>query len=216
MKLNNRKCETLIFLDRSFIYILDEFKGVEFILNKADLRKEMLRTLQAQNAAEKLLIEQNIQSQLINSKLWETSEVIGITISQGLEWDTRPIIEAAWRAGKKVCVPKCLPERKELVFYQLESYDDLEVVYFNLLEPKPVEENKVHKEAIDLLIVPGLIFDERGYRIGFGGGYYDRFLVGFPNQTVSLISNKQLIEKVPNESFDIAVNKMITETGFVK
>ncbi|WP_368652084.1 5-formyltetrahydrofolate cyclo-ligase [Ornithinibacillus sp. 4-3] len=185
-------------------------------MDKKQLRKQMISTLLEQAQDEKLLIEQTLQNTLFNSLLWENAKSIGITISQGMEWDTRPIIEAAWRAGKSVCVPKCDPKSKELTFYTFESYDQLESVYFNLLEPKPVKENRLAKDQIDLLFVPGLIFDEDGYRIGFGGGFYDRFLVDFPNKTISLISHKQLIDAVPKEKYDISVQHIITERGFVK
>lgn len=157
--------------------------------------------------------EQKLMEHLLESELWKQAAMIGITMAQAFEWNTKPIIEAAWDQGKKVCIPKCNPQEKKLTFYQLQNYDQLEVVYYNLLEPKPSETEKTEKMKIDLLIVPGIVFDKQGFRIGFGGGYYDRFLTDFANETVSLASTMQLVDHVPSESFDIPVKHIITENG---
>src|SRR5699024_5815524 len=112
--------------------------------------------------------------------------------------------------------PKCYPNDKALKFYKLTSYNELEVVYYRLQEPDPERTTYIHKNDIDLLIVPGLLYNKEGYRIGFGGGYYDRFLVDFPHMTVSLASQYHVMEKMPVEMHDISVDYVITEKGFMK
>ncbi|HLQ72437.1 MAG TPA: 5-formyltetrahydrofolate cyclo-ligase, partial [Bacillota bacterium] len=139
----------------------------------------------------------------------------GITVSGGFEWDTYNIIEKAWQQGKAVCVPKCYPKEQKMIFYRFQSFGELEVVYYNLKEPKPIEANKVKKNDLDLIIVPGLLFDSSGYRIGFGGGYYDRFLTDYRGQTVALTSSQLLIDSIPKESHDMAVSHIITEKGII-
>ncbi len=153
--------------------------------------------------------------QLIDSSLWAKAGVVGITVSQGFEWNTRPIIEKGWEQGKTVCVPKCFPKDKSMEFYRLDNFDQLETVYYNLLEPKPEATEKVDKNTMDLLIVPGVLFDKKGYRIGFGGGYYDRFLRDFENETISLAARMQLVKEVPTEEFDLPVRCVISEDGVV-
>src|SRR5699024_7389164 len=111
---------------------------------------------------------------------------------------------------------KCFPKEKRLVFYKFTSYDELEIVYYNLKEPRPLKTNEMDKDHIDLIIVPGLVYDQEGYRIGFGGGYYDRFLANYANETVSLAGQIQMVTNVPSESFDIPVNHIITENGHIK
>ncbi|WP_373892819.1 5-formyltetrahydrofolate cyclo-ligase [Virgibacillus sp. CBA3643] len=185
-------------------------------MDKLQLRKSTIAKLKNIPEEDKQAIERKLAERLVSSTLWNEADRVGITMSQGFEWDTTPIIEAAWEHNKIVCVPKCIPQEKKLTFYQLDSYDQLEVVYYNLLEPKPVETRKIDKAAIDLLIVPGLIFDKGGFRIGFGGGYYDRFLMDYPNETASLLHGSQLVEKVPTEEFDLAINHLITEDGIDK
>lgn len=185
-------------------------------MDKSQLRKDTLEQLKQMPETERQAMITKLTDQLIESNSWKQATTIGVTISQGLEWDTKPIIETAWGQGKTVCVPKCQPKEKGLVFYQFHTYEQLETVYYRLLEPKPEESKRLEKYQIDLLIVPGLLFDRKGFRIGFGGGYYDRFLHDFPNETLSLTSEQQLVEHLPAESFDIPVNHIITENGLVK
>ena len=185
-------------------------------MTKIQLRKTTLEILKNISKRERNIIEQKLKKHLMNSDLWKQATTIGITMAKGFEWRTKPIIEEAWRQGKQVCVPKCDPEEKKLTFYQLQEYEQLEIVYYQLLEPNPEKTTKVEKSQIDLLIVPGIVFDEQGFRIGFGGGYYDRFLADFPNENVSLVSTQQLLDHVPSESFDIPVNHIITENGMFK
>ncbi|WP_099158509.1 5-formyltetrahydrofolate cyclo-ligase [Virgibacillus ndiopensis] len=185
------------------------------MLDKLQLRKSAIAKLKKIKENEKRAIEQKLKHYLTTSAAWENATTIGITVSQGFEWNTKPLIEEAWEQGKIVCVPKCEPKEKLLTFYQLKSYDQLEIVYYNLLEPKPKETKKVDKNDIDLLVVPGLVFAKNGIRIGFGGGYYDRYLTNFLNQTISLASIHQLVDSLPFESFDIPVNQLVTENGII-
>lgn len=161
-------------------------------------------------------ITNDMAAQLFASKLWKEAKVVGVTVSGGFEWDTAAIIEQGWQDGKTIAVPKCIPEFRRLEFYKLESFHQLENSFYNLQEPDPEQTSRVEKQEMDLLIVPGLAFDKRGYRVGFGGGYYDRFLTDFPNSTISIFYSKQLLDHLPNESFDIPVQALLTERGFIK
>lgn len=87
--------------------------------------------------------------------------------------------------------------------------------YFGLDEPDVKKTTPVKKDAIDLLIVPGLVFTKKGYRVGFGGGYYDRYLTDFTQPTVSLVHTKQFVEDFPIEPFDIPVQYLVTEKGII-
>lgn len=154
--------------------------------------------------------------ELFQSLHWQKTHTIGITISKGKEVDTSKIIEQAWKEGKKVAVPKCYPNHKEMEFRYIHSFNQLESVYFGLLEPIISETNLCEKNEIDLMIVPGIVFDKNGYRIGYGGGYYDRYLKSFQNHTLSLAFSCQLVEKVPTEDHDIPVSMIVTEQGLIK
>ncbi|QKY69460.1 5-formyltetrahydrofolate cyclo-ligase [Lentibacillus sp. CBA3610] len=185
-------------------------------MEKTELRKDIIHRLNNLSLSERDRIEQSLTEHLVTSDIWKQSEVIGITVSHGMEWNTRSIIEKAWQEGKTVCVPKCWPRERQLDFRIIDYFNQLESVYYNLWEPKPDETGKVMKNIIELLVVPGLLFDKNGYRIGFGGGYYDRFLIDFPNLKLSLAANRQIAEELPVEPFDIPVDEIITESGFIE
>ncbi|MGP4107269.1 5-formyltetrahydrofolate cyclo-ligase [Virgibacillus sp. L01] len=185
-------------------------------MDKTELRKNAISMLKSISKSERKNIEEKLKQNVVESDVWKQSEVVGITISNGFEWNTKPIIETAWDEGKAICVPKCRPKERKLDFYRINTYEQLEVVYYNLLEPIPEETQRIDKGIINLLIVPGLLFDRNGFRIGFGGGYYDRFLSDFPNNRISMASNAQIVEGLPSEPFDIPVDKIITESEFLR
>lgn len=185
-------------------------------MDKKDIRKQVIERLSKITTNERIQIEKQMHELLFSSDMWKKARTIGVTIHQaGVEWDTEVIIKQAWKEGKIVAVPKCIHKDRSMQFYDFRSFDELEVVYFNLKEPIPREDRLINKHAIDLLIVPGVVFDREGFRIGFGGGYYDRFLVDYRHVTVSLASTVQLIEEVPKETHDIAVQLLITEEGIM-
>ncbi|MCT2537562.1 5-formyltetrahydrofolate cyclo-ligase [Aquibacillus koreensis] len=185
------------------------------MLEKEMLRKEAKQRLAQITELDRASIEKNMLHHLLHSEIWNKANRIAITISQPYEWSTKEIIRAAWEQGKKVCIPKCYPVKKEMIFYDFSSFKELESVYFNLYEPIPNTDLKQDKNDIDLIIVPGILFDLEGYRIGHGGGYYDRYLKGYHGDTLSLASTFQVIKEIPREHFDIAVQVIVTEEGFL-
>lgn len=144
------------------------------------------------------------------------AQVIGITLSSFPEVDTWELIEELWARGKQVVVPKCNPSTRSMTFYQIDSFDQLEVVYMNLQEPIPALTQKVIPSNIDMLIVPGVVFISTGYRIGFGGGYYDRFLSDYNNTTLSMAFDCQVVETIPVEEYDLPVKWILTETRIIE
>jgi len=152
----------------------------------------------------------SIAKLLTASQLWKDSKVIGMTVSKVPEVNTIQLIEHAWKEGKEVCVPKCHPSAKTMTFRKITSFDQLEVVYYGLKEPREQITKEVNKEEIDLLLVPGLMYSENGYRLGFGGGYYDRYLKDYNHLTCSLAFPIQLVDDLPIEPFDLPVQYIFT------
>lgn len=185
-------------------------------MSKEALRKAMLNTLSQMTEMERKNVEKAIQRHLFDSSLWKQAETVGVTLSMDKEWDTKAIIEHAWLEGKKVCVPKSIHKTRGLHFYEITSFKQVEKGYFNLSEPIVSETERIEDSAIDLLIVPGLVFTDSGYRIGFGGGYYDRFLEDFGQTTLSLMHSTQQVDFFPIEAHDIPVQHLITEKGLIK
>lgn len=156
-----------------------------------------------------------IKDRLVTSTEFSKAEIIGITISRFPEVDTRPIIEAAWALGKQVAVPKCNRQTKAMDFRLLKSFENLEVVFLNLREPIISETKSVPVDEIDLQIVPGVVYSDSGYRIGFGGGYYDRYMLDFQGDSLSLAFQCQTGKLVPVEEHDIPIEKIFTESGII-
>lgn len=181
-------------------------------MDKSTLRKTILHKLNtleinvhndhSNHIHNKVLVEEKIQN----------AQVVGITMSSFPEVDTWNLIKKLWAMGKQVAIPKCEPATREMTFYKFISFDQLEVVYMKLKEPIPSLTKKVDPTQIDVLIVPGVVFNMQGYRIGFGGGYYDRFLSGYNGATFALAFDIQIVNEIPIERFDLPVQCILTES----
>ncbi|MCO7128305.1 5-formyltetrahydrofolate cyclo-ligase [Sporolactobacillus shoreicorticis] len=152
-----------------------------------------------------------IRNRLFATSLWQEAGTIGITLSIGREIETMAIITKAWTEAKRVAVPKCNPNSRTLSFYILQTFSQLDSGFYGLMEPNTSMTEAINKKSLDLLIVPGIVFNHQGYRIGYGGGYYDRFLSDYEGVTVSLLLESQLVGEIPVERHDQHVDWMITE-----
>lgn len=185
--------------------------------SKESIRKAMQAAFSQLDEKRHQDISKQLQTALFQTDLWKNAQTIGTYLSIEKEWDTRNIVGQALKEGKRVAVPKTIPDTKELVFYEMDEWADInEKGYFGLDEPDVTRTRPVEKDALDLLIVPGLVFTTSGYRIGFGGGYYDRYLDDFIHPTVSLVHSKQFVESFPLEAHDIPVQYLVTEHGLLK
>ncbi|AIY73510.1 5-formyltetrahydrofolate cyclo-ligase [Bacillus anthracis] len=180
---------------------------------KLRLRKQIIEHMNSLSKERYTTLSEQIAFSLYGQKEWAEAKIIGITLSMEHEVNTYPIIEKAWEEGKKVVVPKCNKETRTMSFRQISNFDQLETVYMNLREPIPALTEEVNADEIDLQIVPGVAYTERGERIGYGGGYYDRYLVHHKGKTLSLAYSFQMVEYIPVEPFDKNVEKIITEKG---
>src|SRR4051794_39850811 len=151
---------------------------------KQKLRKEIRERLASIPKALYEHYSYTIAQTLYQDPLWSSARTVGITISNSPEVDTYQIIRKAWDEGKRIVTPKCLPKERKMDFRVLDRFDQLESVYFGLLEPIESKTKRVDPKEIDLVIVPGLGFDKNGFRLGVGGGYYDRFLQGYSGNTL--------------------------------
>ncbi|HWO96036.1 MAG TPA: 5-formyltetrahydrofolate cyclo-ligase [Bacillus sp. (in: firmicutes)] len=182
---------------------------------KSVSRKKIKERLQSLSVEQYKTWSECIANMLYTTAWWREANVIALTVSRGREVSTIPIIERAWASGKKVVIPKCNSQDYTMEFYCITSFSQLETVYFGLKEP--IVEQTIHykPEEIDLMIVPGVVFSGSGYRIGYGGGYYDRYLAHFQGAKISLAFTVQLQKEIPVESHDIPVEAVITNEGIM-
>ncbi|WP_026584499.1 5-formyltetrahydrofolate cyclo-ligase [Bacillus sp. J33] len=178
---------------------------------KKKIRKEMLAKLKELQKPEHEQRSYEIARRLYQNPLWLDARTIAITVSNPPEPETWQIIRKAWEEGRRVAVPKCIPKTKQMVFRKLERFSELESVYYGLWEPIEASTKEVPGEEIDTMIVPGLAYLKNGYRLGFGGGYYDRFLENYKGKTLSLAFSFQVIETLPVEEHDRPVDVIITD-----
>jgi 5-formyltetrahydrofolate cyclo-ligase len=129
-------------------------------------------------------------------------------VSYGNEINTVPILTELWRRGKQVSVPRIISKTEGMEMVSIQSMADLSEGKYGILAPS--NEVPAITKSPDVILVPGLAFDREGYRIGYGGGFYDRFLALHPTSyTIALAYKKQMVQSLPREPFDISVDEVI-------
>lgn len=176
---------------------------------KAELRKQVLQEMKAIPREQKQAMDQALTDQFLKHPFYQEAKVIATYLSFPHEFQTQELIEQALKDGKKVLIPKTYPKgRMDFVVYNSQQ---LVKTSFGLLEPQGDLE-VVEPSQIDLIHVPGLVFTTEGYRIGYGGGYYDRYLKHFPDHTLSMIYPCQVQQFMP-ENHDIPVQEVLVDEG---
>lgn len=178
---------------------------------KKDLR-EKYRKIRTQMSFEQKREKDNaIYNKIINSKFYIKADIIYCFVSTSIEIDTHRLIYKSLKDGKKVAVPKCLDDDGRMKFYYIKSMKDLKKGKFSLLEPQ-INKCKVANEYKNsICIVPGFSFDPYGYRLGYGKGYYDRFLSKYSATKIGICYNSCVCNKLPHGKYDVAVNYLFTE-----
>ncbi len=147
-----------------------------------------------------------------NTEIYKNAEAIMIYQSIKSEAPTEKLIEKMLASGKRVFVP--VTGGKEIL--GAEIFSDTRYIKGAFGIPEPECFREVNKKEIDMILVPGLLFSEKGGRLGYGGGYYDRFLSDFSGIKIGLAFDKQLIKAFPLEKHDILMDYILTEKGLIK
>jgi len=180
---------------------------------KIQIRREIQKIRDSMPRNDKESKDKKILNFLFNWNIYQEAKTIFCYVSFRSEINTLDIIKDALTRGKRVCVPKVLPEMNLMKPFLIKDPNkDLKKGFYGILEPDE-KCPEVNPEEIDLIIVPGLAFTHEGYRIGYGGGFYDRFLSNSESITCSLAYDFQLYDELPVKDFDIPVDYLITESG---
>lgn len=180
--------------------------------DKRGIRKFVKEKRESLTGDEKERLDNIIFNKVISSKEYKESKIIFIFVSYGSEVDTHRIAKQALRDEKIVCVPKIISKQEGMSIVEIKRFEDLEPSSYGILEPKD-DEFKVNEASIDVSFLPGLAFDKRGGRVGYGGGFYDRFLrkARKDSPKIGLAYSFQIFEKVPMEQNDEFIDGIITD-----
>ena len=178
-------------------------------MTKEELRKTFRE--QRNSLTDKTKKSQMITKNIISSPIFQNASVVMLYRSAKGEVETDVLWQICKEQGKTCVFPKCV-SKTEMIAVLAESEGDFSVSGFGILEP--TSDEAFLKEQIDLIIVPALAFDRNHYRMGYGGGYYDRYLVGYPGVSVGLCFSELLVPSVMPNGWDIPVSFVVTEQGF--
>ena len=158
-------------------------------------------------------LDRKICEKFLATAAYKNCSVLMSYVSTEIEVDTSGIIAAALKDGKTVAVPNC--DSGEMLFYQIDSLDSLSPGKFGI--PTVATDGKKPFENFDgaLCIVPALGLDRQGNRLGYGGGYYDRFLAAHEVTALAICRERCIYGYLPTDPHDIRIHLALTERGFI-
>ena len=176
---------------------------------KKKIRKDILEKRKAVPAEEILQKSADVIEQLQNLPAIIKAERVHVYYPINNEVDIRPFIEWLWEHDKKVIMPRTNFETKEMDNYYIISFGQLEETKFGLHEPTKF--SPLHLGSPDVIIVPGVAFDEERNRLGYGGGFYDRFLEDSISIRIGVAFEMQMTYLLPVEGHDQKLDMVVTE-----
>ena len=183
-------------------------------LKKQRLREERLAARETLSEQERCVLDNCITQKLLATSEYAEATTVLTYVSVSSEVSTRMFIECALRDGKTAAVTRCLPGHR-LEFVAITSLEQLVPAPFNLLEPpKDLSALTEVQMSNAICIVPALLVDTKGYRLGYGAGFYDRFLSTYSGKKICLVYQHNLSKtELPHTEFDVPVDMVITESG---
>ncbi len=185
---------------------------------KAELREKLIAEREAIPPEARAAMSRRICDRAVSLSGFRLAETILLYAPKPVEVDVTPIAEAAWAAGKAVAFPRChQPEDSfaYMTYHIVESLDELHRGSFGLLEPD--EDAPLYDPSADprgsLAFAPAIAFDRAGYRLGYGGGYYDRFFNAYSGSVIGVIFSDFILPSLPHGRYDIRAGLLITEKG---
>ncbi len=181
---------------------------------KKKIRKEILRKRKSLDPRERLELSRLVLERLFSLEEFREAKKVFLYVSKADEVDTVPLIRTCLEEGKEVFAP--FVRGSDMDFARVSSVQELVKGRFGILEPKNKE--PVPPETADIVVVPGVVFDEKGHRIGRGKGYYDRYLKRVPREVprVALAFDFQVLPEIPSAPSDEKVDIIVTEKRIIR
>lgn len=178
---------------------------------KRALRAKYRSLREEMDPAEKAGYDRQIFERLIATPFYQKAKALLCFVSTDIEVDTHRLISRALADGKRVAVPKCLDRKGTMEFYEIHGLSELSPGEFALLEPDITHALPFTDYKNSLCILPAFAFDRDGFRLGFGMGYYDRFLHRFTGMKLGVCYNSCIAPALPHGRFDVPADYIITQ-----
>jgi 5-formyltetrahydrofolate cyclo-ligase len=185
-------------------------------LSKKEIRNGIIKNRDMLDQVAKMDMDNEIFDKFVKSDFYKKAKVIFAFVSFGSEVDTKKIIEYSIKDNKIICVPRVKSMEEGFDIYRIRSLEDLEPGFYGILEPKASCE-RIDYESIDFILMPGVAFDRAGGRIGYGGGFYDRYLSKL-NKAIPQIAiaySLQIVDEIPMDLHDMSIGGIITEQEII-
>ena len=175
-------------------------------MDKKELRAQIRKLKRAMTEEQIVEASARLGELFIETPEYKAAKTIYGYLPYNQEVRTVPMLEQALRDGKKVAVPKCYGDEMRFIYM-----DDLSKVAPGYADiPEPIADDPVAEDKTALVLMPGMAFTEKGDRMGYGGGFYDKFLAAEPEHpTVALCYAFQMVESLPTEEYDIPVHRVV-------
>lgn len=175
-------------------------------MDKKELRRSIREQKRAMTETEIITRSAKLRELFLASEAYKNAKTIYGYLPYNQEVRTVPMLEQALKDGKRVAVPKCYGEEMKFIF--LDDLSKVEKGYANI--PEPIADEPVADDETALVLMPGLAFDPQGHRVGYGGGFYDKFLSREPNHpTLALCYEFQMLPSLETEEHDIPVDYVL-------
>ena len=172
-------------------------------MDKKELRRQIREMKRAMTSEQIDAASARLGELFLNCPQYKEAKTIYGYLPYNQEVRTVPMLEQAMKEGKRVAVPKCYGE--EMRFIYMDDLSKVEKGYANI--PEPIADDPVADDKTALVLMPGMAFTKDGKRMGYGGGFYDKFLASEPSHsTVALCYAFQMVESLPTEEYDIPVD----------
>lgn len=183
------------------------------LLDKENLRKELLQKRISLPPEKITALSREIEKKVMDLVFWKNAENVGLYSGVKSEVETSLLFAKSLEEGKRVFFPRV---EQGLGFYEVLGPEDLEKGAWGIMEPKHTCDPLPADEGLGVMIVPALAFSENGFRLGYGKGFYDRVLQNFKGTSIGITYDFLVLQDLPHEAHDRAVNYVVTEKRVIE